>query len=226
VIPNRGPTPRLSEHDRPHLILRDGEAYPSGFFGGARSRGAHEQTGKPLRPEQRGCAGPLKTSAICPKVFNHLVTLPSYRFAWEIVVSNISVSDVMALRSAVLDRNSALRNVVNSSAASPASAGGIARPTFDAAMSQALQKVEGPGSVGSATGANSSFASTIVEQVLKVNETGAKAGALTVAYERGETTDIAKVMLARQAASIGFEATLQVRNKVLSAYKDIMSMAI
>jgi len=141
-------------------------------------------------------------------------------------VSNISVSDVMALRSAVLDRNSALRNVVNSSAASPASAGGIARPTFDAAMSQALQKVEGPGSVGSATGANSSFASTIVEQVLKVNETGAKAGALTVAYERGETTDIAKVMLARQAASIGFEATLQVRNKVLSAYKDIMSMAI
>ena len=94
-------------------------------------------------------------------------------------------------------------------------------------MNQVLQKVEGPASVGSATGAqNSSFASTIVNQVLKVNETGAKAGALTVAYERGETTDIAKVMLARQAASIGFEATLQVRNKVLSAYKDVMSMAI
>lgn len=94
-------------------------------------------------------------------------------------------------------------------------------------MNQVLQKVEGPGSVGSATATpNSSFASTIVDQVLKVNETGAKAGALTVAYERGETTDIAKVMLARQAASIGFEATLQVRNKVLSAYKDIMSMAV
>ena len=33
-------------------------------------------------------------------------------------------------------------------------------------------------------------------------------------------------MLARQASSIGFEATLQVRNKLLSAYKDIMSMSI
>ncbi|WP_371421916.1 flagellar hook-basal body complex protein FliE [Tardiphaga sp.] len=33
-------------------------------------------------------------------------------------------------------------------------------------------------------------------------------------------------MLARQRAGIGFEATLQIRNKVLSAYKDIMSMAL
>lgn len=141
-------------------------------------------------------------------------------------MSSISINDVMALRSAVLDRNAALRNVV-SNATSPASAGGVARPSFDVAMNQALQKVERPGAVGSVSEPQkSSFASTIIEQVQRVNETGAKAGALTVAYERGETTDIAKVMLARQAASIGFEATLQVRNKVLSAYKDIMSMSI
>ena len=36
----------------------------------------------------------------------------------------------------------------------------------------------------------------------------------------------AAVMLSRQQASIGFEATLQVRNKLLSAYKDIMSMPV
>ena len=35
-----------------------------------------------------------------------------------------------------------------------------------------------------------------------------------------------KVMLARQQASVGFEATLQVRNKLLAAYKDIMSMPV
>jgi len=34
------------------------------------------------------------------------------------------------------------------------------------------------------------------------------------------------VMLARQEASVSFEATLQVRNKLLSAYKDIMSMPV
>ena len=44
--------------------------------------------------------------------------------------------------------------------------------------------------------------------------------------ERGETTDIAAVMLARQQASIGFQATVQVRNKLLAAYKDIMSMPV
>jgi hypothetical protein len=36
-------------------------------------------------------------------------------------------------------------------------------------------------------------------------------------YERGEVTDIAKVMLARQEGRVAFEATLQVRNKLLSA---------
>ena len=60
----------------------------------------------------------------------------------------------------------------------------------------------------------------------KVNAGQQKASALTEQYERGETIDIAKVMLARQEASVGFEATLQVRNKLLSAYKDIMSMPV
>jgi flagellar hook-basal body complex protein FliE len=59
-----------------------------------------------------------------------------------------------------------------------------------------------------------------------VNATQNKASALSESYERGETVDIAKVMLARQQASVGFEATLQVRNKLLSAYKDIMSMPV
>ena len=38
--------------------------------------------------------------------------------------------------------------------------------------------------------------------------------------------DIAAVMLARQRASLGFEATLQVRNHLLTAYKDIMNMPV
>jgi flagellar hook-basal body complex protein FliE len=49
---------------------------------------------------------------------------------------------------------------------------------------------------------------------------------LSAAYERGEVTDIAKVMLARQEAGIAFEATLQVRNRLLSAYQDIMRMGV
>jgi flagellar hook-basal body complex protein FliE len=33
-------------------------------------------------------------------------------------------------------------------------------------------------------------------------------------------------MLAREQSSVSFQATLQVRNKLLAAYKDIMSMPV
>ncbi len=52
------------------------------------------------------------------------------------------------------------------------------------------------------------------------------AGAASAAYERGATQDLASVMIARQKASIAFEATLQVRNRLLGAYKDVMSMPL
>lgn len=45
-------------------------------------------------------------------------------------------------------------------------------------------------------------------------------------FEAGSETDIAKVIMARQTASLAFEATLQVRNKLLAAYKEIMSMPV
>ena len=59
-----------------------------------------------------------------------------------------------------------------------------------------------------------------------VNAQQTKASELSAAYERGDTSDIVQVMLERQKASIGFEATLQVRNKLLSAYRDIMNMPV
>jgi flagellar hook-basal body complex protein FliE len=59
-----------------------------------------------------------------------------------------------------------------------------------------------------------------------VNTAQADASAASAAFERGETSDIAGVMLARQKSSIAFEATLQVRNKLLSAYRDIMNMPV
>ena len=52
------------------------------------------------------------------------------------------------------------------------------------------------------------------------------AGAASEAFERGDMTDIAQVMIARQKAGVAFEATLQVRNKLLGAYRDIMNMPV
>jgi flagellar hook-basal body complex protein FliE len=93
---------------------------------------------------------------------------------------------------------------------------------------QALAKANATGGSAPTGGAQqaASFGDTLETALAKVNDGQQKASALSESYERGETIDIAKVMLARQEASVGFEATLQVRNKILSAYKDIMSMPV
>ena len=89
------------------------------------------------------------------------------------------------------------------------------------ALSRANASAAAPGATKPA-----SFADTLDGALKNVSETQNQAAKVSEAYERGEEIDIAKVMLARQQASVGFEATLQVRNKLLSAYKDIMSMPV
>jgi flagellar hook-basal body complex protein FliE len=84
--------------------------------------------------------------------------------------------------------------------------------------------MSGVGGIGGAGGIDRVMA--LRAQILERNQGQSQAAKLSESYERGETVDIAKVMLARQQASVGFEATLQVRNKLLSAYKDIMSMPV
>ena len=116
-------------------------------------------------------------------------------------MAGLSVDNVLALRQSILQRNAALKDASSSSAATGAGAA--------------------PGNAGSAD-----FTKALKAAVNEVNGMQAKAGEAATAYERGETTDIAGVMLAKQQASIGFETTLQVRNKLLSAYKDIMSMPV
>ena len=70
------------------------------------------------------------------------------------------------------------------------------------------------------------FADTLRSTLEQVNASQTRASDITAAYERGEVTDIAQVMMARQEAGVAFEATLQVRNKLLSAYQDIMRMGV
>lgn len=70
------------------------------------------------------------------------------------------------------------------------------------------------------------FADTLKSALDGVNAVQARAEGITEAYQKGEVTDVAKVMLARQEAGIAFEATMQVRNKLLSAYQDIMRMGV
>lgn len=94
--------------------------------------------------------------------------------------------------------------------------------------SQVLQQLHAPQAASetqaSAQGPAGGFAGALKSALDGVNATQQNAENITSAYERGEVTDVAKVMLARQEAGVAFEATLQVRNRLLSAYQDIMRM--
>jgi flagellar hook-basal body complex protein FliE len=123
-------------------------------------------------------------------------------------MTTITASNLMALRNQILQQNSALQKAA---AAGPQSITDLANTA--------------PATGTQATG-GTDFGATLKGVLDQVNSAQSKAEDLSVAYERGETTDIASVMLAREKASVGFQATLQVRNKLLSAYKDIMSMSV
>ncbi|HET6522959.1 flagellar hook-basal body complex protein FliE [Sphingopyxis sp.] len=98
-------------------------------------------------------------------------------------------------------------------------------------QNQALQRAAGRGGIGAAEGGaegagSPDFGAAINNALQQVNAQQTKASQITEAYERGDTHDIVSVMIERQKASLGFETTLQVRNKLLSAYRDIMNMPV
>ena len=72
-----------------------------------------------------------------------------------------------------------------------------------------------------------SFQSLLKQSLDKVNETQQEAKALTQAFELGETdADLAQVMVAVQKSNLSFQAMVEVRNKLVEAYREVMNMPI
>lgn len=71
------------------------------------------------------------------------------------------------------------------------------------------------------------FASKLHEAIRDVNDIQQDATTLQTKFELGEgNTSLPQVMLAMNKSSIAFEATNQVRNRLLSAYQEVMSMQV
>lgn len=109
-----------------------------------------------------------------------------------------SVQEIIALRRQLIEQSEALK--------------GLQPPAGGAG------KVEG--------GAAGNFADTLSQALSSVNDVQNRSREIGEAYQRGEVADVAQVMLAREEAGIAFEATLQVRNKLLTAYQEVMRMGI
>lgn len=76
------------------------------------------------------------------------------------------------------------------------------------------------------TVAKPTFGELMKGAVGEVNAMQLHSQRLQEAYQRGEPVALADVVLGMQKSSVAFEATLQVRNKVLKAYEDILNMPV
>ena len=83
-------------------------------------------------------------------------------------------------------------------------------------------------SVGpAATPPRNDFSAALASAIDDVNHDMRTAGALKEAFVSGDRqTSLSEVMVAAQKARVEFQLVLQVRNKLLSAYHDVMNMQI
>jgi flagellar hook-basal body complex protein FliE len=106
----------------------------------------------------------------------------------------------------------------------------------DMQIAQVLQQIrslsaqvrpEATAAVPAQAGGVSEFARLLQKGVGAVNETQQRAGALSEAFERGTPgVELPDVMLELQKASVSFRALTEVRNRLVTAYQDIMNMPL
>ncbi len=74
---------------------------------------------------------------------------------------------------------------------------------------------------------NVEFAKLIKQSIDHVNQTQKASAALATAFEKGDpNVNLSDVMVAIQKASVSFQAMTQVRNNLVSAYKEVMNMQV
>lgn len=74
--------------------------------------------------------------------------------------------------------------------------------------------------------AQQSFATALKDSINSVNAAQVQSDELTNRMANGENVDLHTVMIASQKANITLSATLEIRNKVVEAYQEIMRMNI
>ena len=99
----------------------------------------------------------------------------------------------------------------------------------DITVSSNLKALQGTGpsqgSVAGKTGVNSdgpSFADTLSESLDKVNTMQKQADVAIQDFVAGDTRNIHETMIAVGKADLAFRLTMQVRNKIVEAYQEVM----
>ena len=71
------------------------------------------------------------------------------------------------------------------------------------------------------------FAQVLKSSIDKVNQTQKQADTMAEKLAAGDTTqNLHEVMIALQTASVSFQEMVQVRNKLVTAYQDVMNIQV
>lgn len=91
--------------------------------------------------------------------------------------------------------------------------------------SQAAQPVKG-GYVSTAVG-QGGFGSELQASIQRINRLQQTANSKAMAFQAGEpNVELNDVMVDMQKASVAFQMGLQVRNRLVTAYRDVMNMQV
>lgn len=98
---------------------------------------------------------------------------------------------------------------------------------FQAEM-QAM-KLEAQNTSRPATGqqVSADFGAVLGDAIKNVNDLQSASGELATRFDQGDrSVSLSDVMIARNKSSVAFEATVQVRNKLVDAYKQLMNIPV
>ncbi|MCG3129753.1 MAG: Flagellar hook-basal body complex protein FliE [Phycisphaerae bacterium] len=96
----------------------------------------------------------------------------------------------------------------------------------NAGMIRPVAPIEAPGAGGVAPASAKGFQSLLMDNLNEVNRLQREADQGVSALLTGETDDVAEVMTAVNKAGIAFDLLMEVRNKLLDAYREIQEMRV
>ena len=120
--------------------------------------------------------------------------------------NTIGVNDLLAQMRAMADQTKGIQNT-------------LTKP--------AMNTVAGIDKGVTAIDTENAFSTLLKNSINKVNDTQMQTNKLQEAFQKGDPdVQIAEVMLAMQKSNVSFQAMVQVRNKIVQAYQEIMNMPV
>ena len=95
------------------------------------------------------------------------------------------------------------------------------------AQMRAMQALANPQATPEAVQGQGNFSTLMQDSIKEVNAAMQESRAMTTRFEMGDpSVSLAEVMVNSQKAGLQFQAVAEIRNRVLSAYQEVMNMPV